>query len=99
VVPAQKQKNLMFAYEPVWAIGTGKVPTTHHIQTMALIIRKEIVAMGVTTEDSFPVLYGGSVNASNVLSIVGESTVDGVLVGGASLDPSNLVQMAKMLTK
>lgn len=99
VVPVQKQGNLVFAYEPVWAIGTGKTPTTHHIQTIVLVIRKEIMRVLDDGSVSLPVLYGGSVTTENAQQIVEESTADGVLVGGASLDPANLVQMVKMLNK
>ncbi len=99
VVPAHKHENLSFAYEPVWAIGTGKTPTTHHIQTIVLVIRKEVIRVLGDASKSLPVLYGGSVTTENAQQIVTESTADGVLVGGASLDPANLVQMIKMFNK
>ena len=77
----------MIAYEPVWAIGTGRVASAADAQEVCQAIRQELgnlaspeLAAGVR------VLYGGSVNAKNVGEIVGQADVDGALVGGASLD-------------
>jgi len=97
VVPANRQKNIMIAYEPVWAIGSGKIPSANHIQTMKLIIQKQIMTVGLADAGEIPVLYGGSVKTDNVRAIISESGVDGVLVGGASLEPMNLVQMVKLI--
>lgn len=79
--------QVVIAYEPVWAIGTGRVAGAADAQEVCAAIRAELgnlasadVAAGVR------VLYGGSVNAKNVGEIVGQSDVDGALVGGASLD-------------
>ncbi len=67
------------AYEPLWAIGTGVVPTTHDIESMHASIRRFI------KNDSVKILYGGSVSADNAKAILALKNVDGLLVGGASL--------------
>ena len=79
--------QVVIAYEPVWAIGTGRVASAADAQEVCAAIRKEIGALSsVEVAASVRVLYGGSVNAKNVGEIVGQSDVDGALVGGASLD-------------
>jgi triosephosphate isomerase len=84
---AEQLTTIVIAYEPVWAIGTGRVASAADAQEVCAAIRKELaelsspaVAAGVR------VLYGGSVNAKNVGEIVAQDDVDGALVGGASLD-------------
>jgi triosephosphate isomerase len=84
---AEQLATIVIAYEPVWAIGTGRVASAADAQEVCAAIRKELaelsspaVAAGVR------VLYGGSVNAKNVGEIVAQDDVDGALVGGASLD-------------
>ena len=79
-------KKLIIAYEPVWAIGTGKVPTSEDINKIHLKIRALLAnKIGVGKSKKISILYGGSVNASNASQILNLSHVDGVLVGGASL--------------
>jgi triosephosphate isomerase (TIM) len=84
---AEQITTIVIAYEPVWAIGTGRVASAADAQEVCAAIRKELgelstpaIAAGVR------VLYGGSVNAKNVGEIVAQDDVDGALVGGASLD-------------
>jgi triosephosphate isomerase len=80
------------AYEPVWAIGTGKTPTADEISTTHAHIREVLAKiLGKTTD--VPILYGGSVNAKNAATIMKTPEVDGVLVGGASLDPKAFQQI------
>lgn len=77
-------KEVVVAYEPVWAIGTGKVPAVAQIEAMHELIYQQILSL--CGEDvKIRVLYGGSVNASNAAEILAVSHVDGALVGGASL--------------
>ncbi len=78
--------NTVIAYEPVWAIGTGKVPTLEQIAEVHDFLRAELTArFGADTADSIRLLYGGSVKPSNAAEIFAVSNVDGALVGGASL--------------
>ncbi len=77
--------RVVLAYEPVWAIGTGKNATPDDAAQIHELIRMELGRHGVTSR--VPILYGGSVNNGNVLSLLARPQIDGVLVGGASLDP------------
>lgn len=77
---------LSIAYEPIWAIGTGRIPTMEQIEGMHSAIRGRLAArLGAAQADAMRVLYGGSVNAGNAKDIFGIADVDGGLVGGASL--------------
>ncbi len=76
--------RLLIAYEPVWAIGTGRVAQPADASAVHAVIRERLRQHGVTSH--VPVLYGGSVNAANVAGLLAEPEIDGVLVGGASLE-------------
>ncbi len=79
-------KNVIIAYEPVWAIGTGKTATSQQANEVCAFIRKTVEGIfGKTAADSMSILYGGSMNAKNAAELVSESDVDGGLIGGASL--------------
>ena len=79
-------KALVIAYEPVWAIGTGKVPTTDQIGEVHGFIRSELSKMNAAfSATDTPILYGGSVKPGNAAEIFAVADVDGALVGGASL--------------
>ena len=86
-VPASSTgANTVIAYEPVWAIGTGKVPTLEQIAEVHDFLRAELTArFGAETAGSIRLLYGGSVKPTNAADIFAVSNVDGALVGGASL--------------
>lgn len=77
--------GIVLAYEPVWAIGTGRHATPADAARVHRAIRTELGRMGASAP--VPILYGGSVNQGNVLSLLAEPEIEGVLVGGASLDP------------
>lgn len=85
------EAELAVAYEPVWAIGTGKTPTAAEIAEMHSAIRRRLVERYGLEGESIRILYGGSVNASNAADIFTVEDVDGALVGGASLKTSGFV--------
>lgn len=89
-------KKVVFAYEPVWAIGTGKTATPADAQEVCAAIRIALKKIGSDEiSEAARILYGGSVKSSNIVEIMREVDVDGVLVGGASLDPEEFARIAK----
>jgi triosephosphate isomerase len=95
-VPAEQARDLVVAYEPVWAIGTGEVATPEDAQEVAAAIRTRLAELYTgDLADGVRVLYGGSVKADNVAGIMAQPDVDGALVGGASLDPVEFVAICR----
>ena len=91
-------KNLIIAYEPVWAIGTGKTATSQQAQDMHAVIRKHLTSKyGQSVADSISILYGGSVNAANAKELFSNPDVDGGLVGGASLKSREFAEIIKSM--
>jgi triosephosphate isomerase len=89
-------KKIIIAYEPVWAIGTGKTATPEDAQEVCLAIRNELRKIGSDEiADNCRILYGGSVKSINTLDIMKEPDIDGALVGGASLDPEEFARISK----
>ncbi len=94
---AQIQK-IVIAYEPIWAIGTGKTASSAQAQEMHAYIRQQLAAKyGQAIADSVPILYGGSVKASNAVELFSQPDVDGGLVGGASLIAEEFVAIINAL--
>ena len=89
--------NTVIAYEPVWAIGTGKVPTLEQIAEVHDFIRATLVERFGAEGDGMRVLYGGSVKPSNAHEIFAVSNVDGALVGGASLKAADFSAIVEAL--
>ena len=91
-------QKVVIAYEPIWAIGTGKTASTEQAQEMHRHLRSVIAGKwGVATADSVSILYGGSVKAANATEIFASPDVDGGLVGGASLSAPEFLQIIKSL--
>lgn len=95
-IEAEAVAKLVIAYEPVWAIGTGEVAGPADAQEMGAAIRQEIAELYDTdTAQAIRLLYGGSVKANNVAAIMRERDIDGVLVGGASLDDAEFANIVR----
>jgi triosephosphate isomerase len=83
--------KLAIAYEPIWAIGTGKIPQMHDIAEMHAALRDQLRQSYGTAADGIQILYGGSVKGSNAAEIFALDNVDGALVGGASLKAADFL--------
>jgi triosephosphate isomerase len=94
----EQLKNIIIAYEPIWAIGTGRTASAEQAQEMHAFIREQL-AMKFTKEvaDSISILYGGSVKGNNAAELFSQPDVDGGLVGGASLNAPEFVTIIKAL--
>ncbi len=93
---AEQLADTVVAYEPVWAIGTGEVATPEDAQEVCAAIRARVAeTWSAEVADSLRILYGGSVKAANVASIMAKSDVDGALVGGASLQADEFAGIAR----
>lgn len=87
----------VIAYEPVWAIGTGQTATPDQVQAVHVFIRKFLGQIGQSYVNELPILYGGSVNEKNASSLFAMPDVDGGLIGGASLNARQFVEIVKCI--
>jgi len=87
-------RRLVFAYEPVWAIGTGRVATPEQAEEVHAAIRKQLGDLGLAS-DSIPILYGGSVKPDNIDGLMAKPDIDGALVGGASLEVEGFTRIVE----
>lgn len=95
-IPADDYDNIVIAYEPVWAIGTGRTASPEQAQECHAAIRKIIAALaGKEKASRIRIQYGGSVKPSNAAELLNCPDIDGALVGGASLDPRNFAQIVQ----
>jgi triosephosphate isomerase (TIM) len=95
-VPAEQARNVVIAYEPVWAIGTGQVATPEDAQEVCGEIRTQLAELYTGgLADGVRILYGGSVKAANTDGIVAQPDIDGALVGGASVDGDEFAQICR----
>jgi triosephosphate isomerase len=87
--------SLVIAYEPIWAIGTGRTATAADAQAVIGAIRAKVSQLsGADAAEAIRIQYGGSVKASNIVELMAERDIDGALVGGASLDPEEFARIA-----
>ncbi len=95
---AESFQKIIIAYEPIWAIGTGKTASSEQAQEMHGHIRSELERKyGKSIADSISILYGGSVKGNNALELFSQPDVDGGLVGGASLNANEFIQIIQAL--
>ena len=93
-------KNVIIAYEPVWAIGTGKTATAEQANEVNAIIRATVASLyGKDAADALTVQYGGSMNAKNAAELLAQPDVDGGLIGGASLKAEDFSIIVKAASK
>ncbi len=93
-VAADQWSGIIVAYEPVWAIGTGKTATAEDAQAMHAAIRQELKAQGAPSDD-LTLLYGGSVKADNAPALFAQPDIDGGLIGGASLKADEFMSICR----
>jgi triosephosphate isomerase len=92
-VPAAEAMRIIVAYEPVWAIGTGKTATPAQAQEVHAFLRSRLKDLWGGAADSVRILYGGSVKPDNISALMANEDIDGALVGGASLSPESFAKI------
>lgn len=97
-VPVERLHEVVIAYEPIWAVGTGQVATPETAQEAIGFIRALVGDRSSEAAERVRVLYGGSVKPDNTAELLGQPDIDGALVGGASLDADGLVEIVKAAT-
>ena len=94
-ISANEWQQVSIAYEPVWAIGTGKNATPEDAQTMHATIRRRVAELNKDIAPKIRILYGGSVKPDNITALMAKEDIDGALVGGASLKASSFADLIK----
>ncbi|XMB71943.1 triose-phosphate isomerase [Mycoplasmatota bacterium WC30] len=99
-ISAFEMEKIVIAYEPIWAIGTGKTATAEQADESCGYIRKLVEKLyGSVVADQIRIQYGGSVKPANIDELIAKENIDGALIGGAALDPEKFVYMAKAAVK
>lgn len=99
-IDPEQAKETIVAYEPIWAIGTGKTATPSQAEETIKDIREVLKGLyGKDVAEEIRILYGGSVNPKNIDSLLAKENIDGALVGGASLDPASFLQLVQAALK
>ena len=95
-IAAEEMKDIIIAYEPVWAIGTGKTATAEQAEEVCAYIRSVVASLyGAEVAEATTVQYGGSMNAKNAAELLAMENIDGGLIGGASLKPDDFTVIVK----
>lgn len=95
-IAAEQVSELVMAYEPIWAIGTGKTASADDAGSVCTFIRSTVAELyGPDVAESARILYGGSVNPGNIAGLMAKRDIDGALVGGASLDPDTFASVVR----
>lgn len=94
-VPPERAAEVVVAYEPVWAIGTGRTATPEMAQQVHAALRAELAALYGEASGQIRILYGGSVKPDNTADLMSQADIDGALVGGASLDPKSFAAIVR----
>ena len=95
-VAPERAADMVIAYEPIWAIGTGKTATADDAQEVCSAIRREVAVLyGQEVSQSVRIQYGGSVKAANIAELMSQPDIDGALIGGASLDPDEFARIVQ----
>jgi triosephosphate isomerase len=95
-VNAEKAGAMVIAYEPIWAIGTGRTATPEDAQAVCAHVRGIVADLhGADAAASIRIQYGGSVKPDNIAALMAEADIDGALVGGASLDPDDFSRIVR----
>jgi triosephosphate isomerase len=95
-LPAERAAELVVAYEPIWAIGTGRTATPEMAQEVHALIREQLCRRFGEAGNEIRIQYGGSVKPQNVRDLMGQADIDGALVGGASLDPESFAKIVHL---
>ena len=99
-VTAEQLKKVIIAYEPVWAIGTGRTATAEQANEVCAVIRATVASLyGKEAADGLTIQYGGSMNAGNAAELLAQPDVDGGLIGGASLKAADFAAIVKAASK
>jgi triosephosphate isomerase len=97
-VNAEQAGAMVIAYEPIWAIGTGRTATPEDAQAVCAQVRRVVADLhGADAAASIRIQYGGSVKPDNIAALMAETDIDGALVGGASLDPDDFARIVRYL--
>ncbi len=94
-IPSERAAEIVVAYEPVWAIGTGRTATPEIAQEVHAFVRTELRSRFGDAGERIRIQYGGSVKPENVYALMKQSEIDGALVGGASLDPESFARIVR----